>query len=71
MISIEIYYGKHALEKLDAYGIEKNEVDNVIKKGMKWKEEHTEKWHALMSGIECVFLKQENSLFVITVYLNR
>jgi len=36
---------------------------------MKWKEEKEEKWHARMAGIECVFIKQENQLFIITVYL--
>jgi hypothetical protein len=46
------------MEKMDGLGIERKEVDQAICKGMKWKEKNTEKWHANMSGIECVFLKE-------------
>ena len=35
---------------------------------MKWKEEDSDKWHASMAGIECVFIKEEDAIFVITVY---
>ena len=35
---------------------------------MKWKEEDNDKWHASMAGIECVFIKKEDKIFVITVY---
>lgn len=64
-------YSKHAVEKIDLYGLDRAEVDVIIKKGMKWKEQQTEKWHANMSGYECVFIKQENNVyFVITVYAN-
>lgn len=62
-------YTKHALEKMDALGIEKKEVERTVKEGMKWKEENTEKWHAQMAGLEVVFVKQEKDLFIITVYL--
>lgn len=61
-------YTKHAIEKIDTLGIEKREVENVIKKGMKWKESNSEKWHAQMAGIEAVFMKQEQNIFIITVY---
>ena len=44
------------------------EVENVIKQGMKWKEEDSDKWHAGMAGIECVFIKEQDAIFVITVY---
>ena len=40
----------------------------VINQGMKWKGENSDKWHASMAGIECVFIKKEDSIFVITVY---
>ena len=63
-------YSKHALEKIDGLGIERSEVDNTIIRGMKWKEKNREKWHANMSGIECVFLKKDDVIFVITVYQN-
>ncbi len=55
---------------MDALGIESNEVETIIKKGMKWKETENEKWHANMGGMECVFLKKENALFIVTVYRN-
>ena len=64
-------YTLHSVEKMDALGIQKNEVENAIVKGMKWKEEDTEKWHANMSGIEVVFTKQENQFIIITTYLAR
>ncbi len=35
---------------------------------MKWKEHDTEKWHARMASIECVFIKREDVIIVITVY---
>ena len=34
---------------------------------MKWKEDG-DKWHASMAGIECVFIKEEDAIFMITVY---
>ena len=55
---------------MDAYGINRQEVDKIIKEGMKWKETQTEKWHARMAGYECVFLREDDSLFVITFYQN-
>ena len=62
-------YTKHALEKMNALGTEKKEVERTTKEGMKWKEENTEKWHAQMAGLEVVFVRQEKNLFIITVYL--
>lgn len=70
MIIIEIFYSKHALDKMDSFGIEREEIENLILKGMKWKEENNEKWHANMAGTECVFIKSEDKIFVITVYKN-
>ena len=64
-------YTLHSLEKMDALGIEKNEVESAIIKGMKWKEEDTDKWHANMSGVEVVFMKQEEKFIIITTYLAR
>ena len=61
-------YTRHAIEKMDTLGIEKREVENAIKKGMKWKENNSEKWHAQMAGIEAVFMKQEKDIFIITAY---
>lgn len=69
MITIEIEYARHALEKVNALGLDVREVESVIQKGMKWKEEGTEKWHANMGGVEVVFVKSEEVLQVITVYL--
>jgi len=65
------YYTKHALEKMDALGILKSEVESAMRRGMKWKEEKSEKWHAQMGGIEIVFMKQENNFVIITIYLAR
>ncbi len=62
-------YTKHALEKIDALGFEKEEIERTVKKGMKWKEEDSDKWHAQMAGIEVVFMKQFKDIFVITAYL--
>ena len=61
-------YTRHAIEKIDTLGIEKREVENAIKKGMKWKEANSEKWHAQMAGVEVVFMKQEKNIFIITAY---
>lgn len=61
-------YTKHALEKIDTLGIEKRDVEAAIKRGMKWKESNSEKWHAQMAGIEAVFMKQEQNIFIITAY---
>lgn len=64
------YYTKHALEKIDSLGILKNEVETAITKGIKWKEENSDKWHAQMSGIEVVFMKEEKNFVIITTYLS-
>ena len=66
MITIQIIYTKHALEKMDAYGLERSEVETIIKKGMKWQRD--EKWHASMYGIEIVFQKENDTIFIITIY---
>lgn len=65
------FYTKHALEKMDGLGIIKSEVQNTIIKGMKWKEENTDKWHARMSGIEIVFMKNNQDFIIVTTYLSR
>ena len=70
VIIIQIFYSKHALEKMDNLGLERIEIENMILKGMKWKENNSEKWHANMAGTECVFIKEGDTLFVITVYKN-
>ena len=56
------------MEKIDGYGLDLAEVEAIIQKGMKWQEEGTGKWHARMSGFECVFVKEDETIFVITVY---
>ena len=70
VITIKFEYSKHALEKIDALGIEKNVVEKTIVNGMKWKETDNEKWHANMAEIECVFMRKEEGIFVITFYFN-
>ena len=62
-------YTLHVLKKMDALGIEKKEVERTVKQGMKWKEEESNKWHAQMTGLEIVFIKQNRDFFVITAYL--
>lgn len=62
-------YTQHALEKMDALGIEKWEVEKAVKTGLKWKEEKTGKWHAQLAGIEVVIVKEEEILCIITAYL--
>lgn len=61
-------YTRHALEKIDTLGIEKRDVETAVKRGMKWKESKSEKWHAQMAGIEVVFMKQGRNIFIITAY---
>jgi len=62
-------YAQPALEKLDALGILKSDVENAVKKGSKWKEDKCEKWHAQMAGIEIVFIKEDQNFIIITSYL--
>lgn len=62
-------YTKHALEKMDALGIDYSEVERVIQQGMKWRDE--DKWHAQSGGAEVVFTRQEDVIVIITVYLAR
>jgi len=63
------YFTRYALEKMDALGIGRREVEMTITQGMKWRERYGDKWHANMAGIEAVFMKEEESVIVITVYL--
>ncbi|MEK6907147.1 MAG: DUF4258 domain-containing protein [Nanoarchaeota archaeon] len=65
---VSFIFSLHALQKMDALGIEKKEVENIIKKGMKWKEDRIEKWHSLMNNIEVVFQKSGDEIFIITIY---
>lgn len=64
---MKVVFSSHAVDKMDMYGIDREEVEAAIIKGMKWKEPNSEKWHACMAGIEAVFLCNE-AIFVITVY---
>lgn len=66
-----IIYTRHSLEKIDAYGLDKDEIESVIKKGVKWKEEGRDVWHANMGGTEVIFMKSEENIVVITVYAAR
>ncbi|MBU2638008.1 MAG: DUF4258 domain-containing protein [Nanoarchaeota archaeon] len=68
ILQMKIVFSFHAVDKMDMYGIDRKEVEAAIAKGMKWKEEHSEKWHAQMAGIEAVFVCNEDAIFVITVY---
>ena len=61
-------YTKHALEKMDALGIDNGEIENTITKGMKWKEKDSDKWHAQMASVETVFMKEGNNFVIITAY---
>ena len=63
------FYTKHAIEKMDGLGLDKNEVNEILEKGMKWKEEQRDMWHAQMSGTEVVFTKENDTFIIITVYL--
>lgn len=64
-------FTKHALEKMDALGIDKEEVGRIIKEGTKWREEQSEKLHAQMAGTEVVFAMQNQDFIIITVYQAR
>ncbi|MBI4439732.1 DUF4258 domain-containing protein [Candidatus Woesearchaeota archaeon] len=61
-------FTQHAIEKMDALGVDRATVERAIRNGMKWKESKEEKWHAQMAGIEAVFQRQEKEIVVITVY---
>ena len=61
-------YTTHALEKIDALGFEKKQIEAVVKKGVKWKEEKRDIWHANMGNIEVVFARSDNDVVIITVY---
>tara|TARA_Y100000310_G_scaffold86643_1_gene83506 strand:+ start:2534 stop:2782 length:249 start_codon:yes stop_codon:yes gene_type:complete len=63
-----LIFTKHALEKMDALGIEKEEIKRVIQSGMKWKD-HKDKWHAQLGGTEVVFDKQKNTIIITTTLL--
>ena len=64
---VSFIFRLHALERMDAYGLDRKEVENIIKKGMKWKEKE-DKWHALMNNFEIVFQKANDTIFIITIY---
>ena len=55
---------------MDGFGIERQDVETTLLKGMKWKKTDNEKWHANMAGIEAVFIKNKDIIFIITVYQN-
>lgn len=54
---------------MSGLGLERIEVEQIIKKGMKWQnKEQKTKWYANMHGYEVVFEEMEDILYVITVY---
>ena len=70
MICIKaVVFGSHALEKIDGLGIEIEDVEQIIRKGMKWRDKmQTNKWYANMHDYEVVFEELDDVLYVITVY---
>ncbi len=64
-----LIFTKHAIEKMDGVGVDKEEVKRVLAEGMKWKEEGKNRLHARMGGLEVVWTKDEEATIVITVYL--
>ncbi|MDI6737118.1 MAG: DUF4258 domain-containing protein [Nanoarchaeota archaeon] len=65
---MKVVFSSHAVDKMDMYGVDRKEVEAVVSRGMKWKEEGTEKMHARMAGLEAVFICKDGMVFVITVY---
>ena len=53
---------------MDALGIERSDVEKAISRGMKWKEKNSEKWHANMASIECVFLKNNINRILMVAF---
>jgi len=51
--------------------MDKKTIQNVLMKGMKWKEEKGEKWHAQVAGVEVVFTKEDDIITIITTYYIR
>ena len=70
MIRIKaVVFGSHALEKIDGLGIGIEDVEQIIRKGMKWRDKmQTNKWYANMHNYEVVFEELDDVLYVITVY---
>lgn len=66
-----IIFTRHALEKMDGLGIDKEAIKQAIARGMKWKEKERDAWHANMAEVEGVFMKEDGDIIVITVYLAR
>jgi len=72
VITIESFvYSLHAVQRMDGFGLTRKEIEIAVKKGMKWKEEHRDIWHASMGNIEVVFRKIKDVIFIITVYVDR
>ena len=72
MIIIEKFaYSLHALQRMDGFWLTRREIEIVIKRGMKWKEENRDIWHANIGNIEVVFKKINNIMFIVTVYIDR
>ena len=46
---------------MDALGLDRSEIEAVIKKGVKWKEEKRDVWHANMGNVEVVFAKSDEA----------
>ena len=54
---------------MNSIGVERTEVEQIIRKGMKWQDrEHKNKWYANMHGCEVVFEVMEEIVYIITVY---
>ena len=72
MITIESFkYSLHAIQRMDGFGLTRKEIEIAVKRGMKWKEENRNIWHANMRDIEVVFKKIKDLIFIITVYIDR
>jgi len=68
---LELQFTKHALEQMLERGVSKDEVREILLKGVKFGPDSKGSLHARMFGVEVVYARADSIYRIITVFRPR
>ncbi len=70
-VKIKFAFTKHAVVRMVEKGLTKDEIKEIVIKGMKFGPNSRNLMHARMRGVEVVFDRENKTVKIITVFYNR
>ncbi len=68
---MELQLTKHALEQMLERGVSKDEIREILLKGVKFGPDKKGNFHARMFGVEVVYVRSVNIYRIVTVFRSR